>query len=186
MKIAVFCGSSHGNNPRFTHDTKALGEYFAQQNIELVYGGGNVGLMGEVADAVLASGGVVHGVMPKALADKELAHPKLTSLYLVNDMHERKAKMAAMCDAFVALPGGAGTLEEIFEAWTWAQLMFHVKPCAFYNTQGFYEPLFTMVEKMSADGFIKREYVDMLIRVDQPASLLEAIRQYKPPKAKWS
>ena len=121
MRIAVFCGSSIGENPEFAQATRALGHYLAMNGVDLVYGGGNVGLMGVVADAFLEKGAQVYGVIPEYLKDRELAHPGLTELKIVADMHERKAAMARMADAFVALPGGVGTLEEIFEAWTWAR-----------------------------------------------------------------
>lgn len=185
MKIAVFCGSSSGNDPHFVKTTMALGKYFAEQGIDVVYGGGNVGLMGTIADAVLDNGGKVYGAIPEYLKSKEIAHPNLTELYIVKDMHERKAKMAELADAFVALPGGAGTLEEIFEVWTWAQLGHHSKPCAFYNVKGFYDPLFTMVEQMRDAGFIRPQYVDMLIKTDQAHVLLDSIRAYQAPDRKW-
>ncbi|SBS30507.1 LOG family protein YvdD [Marinomonas aquimarina] len=185
MKIAVFCGSSSGNDPRFVETTKALGKYFAEQGVDVVYGGGDVGLMGTIADAVLEGGGKVYGAIPEYLKSKEIAHPNLTELHVVKDMHERKAKMAELADAFVALPGGIGTLEEIFEVWTWAQLGHHSKPCAFYNVMGFYDPLFTMVEQMRDAGFVRPQYVDMLIKTDQAETLLEAIRHYQAPDRKW-
>lgn len=185
MKIAVFCGSSSGNDPRFVQTTKELGKYFAEQGVDVVYGGGYVGLMGTMADAVLENGGKVYGVIPEYLKSKEIAHPNLTELHVVKDMHERKAKMAELADAFVALPGGIGTLEEIFEVWTWAQLGHHSKPCAFYNVMEFYKPLFGMVEQMSDAGFIRPQYVDMLIRTDQADVLLDAIRAYQAPDRKW-
>lgn len=186
MKIAVFCGSSTGNLPVYTEAAQRLGRYLAEQRIALVYGGGKVGLMGVVADAVLQAGGQVYGVIPVSLASKELAHPGLTELQVVADMHERKAAMAELADAFVAMPGGAGTLEEIFEAWTWAQLGYHTKPCAFYNVQGFYDPLLQMVDQMCSAGFLKQMHADMLIRESSPEALLTSIRQYQPPKHKWS
>lgn len=185
MKVAVFCGASSGNDPRYVETTKALGKYFAEQGVDVVYGGGDVGLMGTIADAVLAHGGKVYGVIPEYLKSKEIAHEHLTELHVVADMHERKAKMADLADAFVALPGGAGTLEEIFEVWTWAQLGHHAKPCAFYNVMGFYDPLMSMVRQMSEAGFIRPQYVDMLINTDQPDELLTALKTYQPPKKKW-
>jgi len=186
MKIAVFCGSSTGNNPDFVQATKVLGHYFGEQGIDLVYGGGKVGLMGTIADAVLESGGKVFGVIPKYLEEKEIAHTGLTELTIVTNMHERKAKMAEMADAFVALPGGAGTLEEIFEAWTWAQLGHHAKPCAFYNTNGFYNQLIDMIGTMTDSGFLKPHYANMLIQTNTPESLLTAINCYQAPQHKWT
>lgn len=186
MKIAIYCGSSSGNAPHFVESTKMLGKFLAKNGIDIVYGGGNVGLMGTMADAVLNAGGRVYGVIPEDLKNKEIAHPNLTELKVVKDMHQRKAAMANMADAFVALPGGPGTLEEIFEAWTWAQLGHHTKPCAFYNMSGFYDPLKVMVDTMCASGFIKPEYSQMLIHVDNPEALLSAINVYQAPKDKWA
>ncbi len=185
MKIAVFCGSSSGNNIEYTNATKELGKFFVENNIEVVYGGGNVGLMGVIADSVMENGGKVYGVIPEKLQEKELAHKGITELHIVSNMHERKAMMADMADAFVVLPGGAGTLEEIFEVWTWAQLGFHNKPCAFLNVNGFYDKLFEMIEGMCDAKFLKQEYLDMLIQTDQQEELLKAIKEYVPPKDKW-
>ena len=186
MKIAVFCGSSSGNLALYTEGAEKLGCYLAENNIGLVYGGGKVGLMGVIADAVLNAGGEVYGVIPVSLSTKELAHPGLTDLQVVADMHERKAAMADMADAFIAMPGGAGTLEEIFEAWTWAQLGYHTKPCAFYNLDGFFDPLFAMIDKMSQSGFVKPMHAEMLIRRQTPEALLAAIQAYQPPQHKWA
>lgn len=185
MKIAVFCGSSSGNDPQFLTATQALGKHLAQNGIDIVYGGGNVGLMGAVADAALSEGGRVYGVIPEHLKQKEIAHEGLTELRVVADMHERKVAMAAMADAFVALPGGAGTLEEIFEAWTWAQLGHHAKPCAFYNVKGFYQPLLEMVRHMADNGFLKPVHASMLVTADTPDTLLAGIAGYQPPEGKW-
>lgn len=186
MKIAVYCGSRPGHDPAFAEKARELGAFFGQNGVDVVFGGGHVGLMGVVADAVLQSGGKVYGVIPEHLQDRELAHAGLTELHVVKTMHERKAKMAELADGFVALPGGIGTLEEIFEAWTWAQLGFHGKPCAFYNLGGFYNPLMEMVKSMEKAGFVKQEYVDMVIVEEQPQSLLEGLRNYSAPQAKWT
>ena len=186
MRIAVFCGSASGNNPEFISATKKLGKYFAENGIDVVYGGGKVGLMGIIADAVLENGGKVYGVIPEHLKEKEVAHQGLTDLKVVSDMHERKASMGEMADAFVALPGGAGTLEVIFEAWTWAQLGHHEKPCAFYNIQGFYNQLIGMIDKMCSSGFLKPQYAEMLIYADAPEDLLSSISSYKAPEQKWT
>jgi uncharacterized protein (TIGR00730 family) len=186
MKIAVFCGSSTGNQSSFVTAAKKLGTFFANNGIDIVYGGGKVGLMGTIADAALARGGKVIGVIPEYLKEKEIAHEGLTELIIVKDMHERKALMAAMADAFVALPGGAGTLEEIFEAWTWAQLGHHSKPCAFYNTNGFYKDLLAMITNMVNSGFLNAEYSEMLILADSPEILIHDINTYQPPLKKWS
>lgn len=186
MKIAVFCGSHTGHGQKFVPATRALGEHLANKGIDLVYGGGRIGLMGVIADAVLAHGGKVFGVIPEHLQQKETAHEGLTELQVVADMHVRKATMAQMADAFVALPGGAGTLEEIFEAWTWAQLGYHTKPCAFYNVSGFYDPLLQMIDRMSESGFLSPIHSDMLIKADDPESLLSSINAYKTPIHKWA
>ena len=186
MKIAVFCGSSTGNNPSYINAAKKLGAFFGENGIDLVYGGGKVGLMGAIADAVLESGGKVFGVIPEYLKEKEIEHTGLTELFVVADMHERKAKMASMADAFVALPGGAGTLEEFFEVWTWAQLGHHSKPCALYNTNGFYQDLLAMVTNMTNSGFMSEEYANMLILADTPKELVRCIETYQPPLKKWS
>lgn len=186
MKVAVFCGSSSGNDAAFMTATQRLGEYLAKNGIDVVYGGGKVGLMGVIADTVLAHGGNVYGVIPQHLKDREIAHQGLTQLNIVANMHERKAAMVEMADAFVALPGGAGTLEEFFEAWTWAQLGHHQKPCALYNVNGFYNELKTMIHNMSVAGFLKPAYADMLIHSDDPAELLSAFRCYKAPAQKWA
>lgn len=185
MRVAVFCGSSAGNKKEYEQTTKELGKFFALNNIEVVYGGGRVGLMGILADSVLENGGKVFGVIPKELEEKELAHRDVTELRIVKDMHERKATMAELSDAFVALPGGAGTLEEIFEVWTWAQLGFHDKPCAFYNVNGFYDKLLHMLQGIADEGFLKQEYIDMIIDTDDKIELFSSIKGYTPPKKKW-
>ena len=186
MKVAVFCGSRMGVDPKYVEKARELGAFLGSNGIDLVFGGGHVGLMGTVADAALASGGRVYGVIPEHLRDRELAHPNLTELFVVRNMHERKAKMADLADAFVALPGGIGTLEEIFEAWTWGQLGFHHKPCALYNVDGFFDPLLEMVQAMEAAGFLRQEYIDMLVLAQTPGQLVEAFRQYRPPHEKWT
>ncbi len=154
--IGIFCGSSAGEHPLYLETARLVGRTLAQQGLALVYGGGKVGLMGAVADAALEAGGVVIGVMPRGLVEREIAHRGLTELHVVEDMHERKTKMAALADGFIALPGGAGTLEEIFEQWTWAQLGIHEKPCAFLNIKGYYDPLQAMVDNMVREGFMHR------------------------------
>ncbi|WP_339782900.1 TIGR00730 family Rossman fold protein [uncultured Marinobacter sp.] len=186
MKVAVYCGSRSGNEPLYAEKAGELGEFFGNNGIDLVFGGGHVGLMGIVADAVLASGGKVYGVIPQHLVNRELAHPGLTELFVVSNMHERKAKMAELADGFVALPGGIGTLEEIFEAWTWAQLGFHQKPCAFYNVKGFYDSLLEMIKTMVASGFVKQQYLDMIVLADTPTELVDGFKAYVPPREKWT
>ncbi len=186
MRAALFCGSACGNSPVFIDETKRLLQLMAGQGHSVVYGGGRVGLMGCVADTAIACGMDILGVMPESLVSHELAHPGLSELIVVRDMHERKSLMASNADCFIALPGGAGTLEEIIEAWTWAQLGLHNKPCAFFNVNGFYDPLLTFFERTIADGFMKQAYADMLIVSDDPAELTEKISRYTPPPAKWS
>lgn len=185
MTIAVFCGASLGTNEVYEEATKEFGKYLALNNINVVFGAGSVGLMGTLADSVLEHGGNICGVIPEKLKEKELAHESLTELIVVPDMHERKATMAQRADAFVALPGGLGTLEEIFEVWTWAQLGFHNKPCAFYNVNGFYDKLIDMIKTMSHEGFLKKEHIDMMIQTDNKEELIESIKNYKSPEIKW-
>lgn len=157
MRLCVYCGSSLGHKEQYRQAAAAFGEQLARAEIELVFGGGHIGLMGILADAVLAAGGSAIGVIPQALVDRELAHGGLTALHIVGSMHERKALMAELSDGFVALPGGAGTLDETFEQWTWAQLGIHAKPCAFLNVAGYFDPLRTMVERMVSEGFLSPE-----------------------------
>ncbi|WP_339805272.1 TIGR00730 family Rossman fold protein [uncultured Marinobacter sp.] len=186
MRVAVYCGSAAGNDPKFAQCARGMGTILAQQGIDLVFGGGKVGLMGIVADAVLDGGGKVYGVIPESLRDRELAHPGLTELQVVPNMHQRKAAMADMADAFIAMPGGPGTMDELFEAWTWGQLGYHNKPCALYNAFGYYDHLLAFVGTMANAGFLKQAHADMLIVEDQPEPLLDAIRAYQPPVRKWS
>ncbi|WP_227270047.1 LOG family protein [Roseobacter weihaiensis] len=152
--VGVFCGSASGVEDVFTAKAGLLGAHLGHRQLSLVYGGGRVGLMGAVADGCLSHAGQVTGVMPKALFEKEIAHPHLTELIIVADMHERKAKMAALVDAFVVLPGGTGTMEEFFEQWTWGQIGYHRKPIALLNVAGFFDPLITMIDQMVARGFL--------------------------------
>lgn len=183
--IAVYCGSRFGNQPVFESGARLLGSCLAQQGIRLVYGGGNVGLMGAVASQAMASGGEVVGVIPSALKDKELAHLGLSELIVVQDMHERKHKMAELADGFIAMPGGIGTLEEIFEVWTWAQLGFHGKPCAFYNLNGYFDTLMRFVDQMVASEFVSGVYRDMVTVSNDPDAIISAFRSYRPPMEKW-
>ncbi|WP_165854879.1 TIGR00730 family Rossman fold protein [Marinobacter sp. JSM 1782161] len=185
MKVAVFCGSSTGNDPVFEEGARAMGQALAEGGHTLVYGGGKVGLMGVVASAVMAHGGEAIGVIPRMLKEREVAHDGLTELYVVDDMHERKARMNSLAQAFVAMPGGPGTLEEIFEAWTWAQLGYHEKPCAFYNIAGYYDRLLGFFDTMCQHAFLKEPYRDMLVVGDNAAEILAGFRHYKSPQAKW-
>jgi uncharacterized protein (TIGR00730 family) len=186
VRVAVFTGSSFGNSPHYTEAAGALGSALARRGVGLVYGGGNVGLMGVVADAALAAGGEVIGVIPQALADLEVAHTGLSRLEVVGTMHERKAAMAEQADAFVALPGGAGTLEELFEVWTWQHLGYHAKPVLLYDVDGFWQPLLDMVSGMVEAGFIKPRYQRTLPVVGNPEALLAAIDSWRLPPGKWA
>jgi len=186
QSICVFCGSSSGANPAYEQAAMDLGRAIAQRGQVLVYGGSKVGLMGAVADAALAAGGRVHGVIPQALVDKELAHHGLTQLDIVASMHERKARMADLAGGFVALPGGAGTLEEIFEVWTWAQLGFHTKPVGFLNAAQYYDGLESFLDHTVREAFIKPGLRDMLIFDTEPGRLLDRFASYVAPlQPKW-
>lgn len=184
--VTVFTGSASGNHSRYADAVAALARAFADHGIGLVYGGGHVGLMGTVADAALDAGGEVTGVMPQALVDGGIAHTGLTRLEVVSDMHERKLRMAELGDAFVALPGGAGTLEEFFEVWTWQQLGIHTKPVALYDVDGFWQPLLAMVDRLGEEGFLAPRYRDGLIVTRTPDELLDAWTRWNPPPPKWS
>ena len=184
--LCVFCGSSHGNSPAFTATARELGEATAARGIELVYGGSHVGLMGVVADAVLAKGGKVFGVLPSFMADKELAHTGITELRLVETMHERKRLMVERAQGFVALPGGFGTFEEIFEAITWAQLHLHKFPCALLNVDGYYDSLAEFLRTSVEKGFVKPEQFDALIVAESVNELFERFGTFKPEASeKW-
>ncbi len=184
-RIAIYTGSAPGHDPRYAAAAAQLRRHLAQQGIGVVYGGAHIGLMGTVADAALEAGGEVIGVIPRALADKELAHTGLTELVTVDTMHERKAAMAERSDAFVALPGGAGTLEEIFEMWTWQQIGYHAKPCAFYNTGGYWDRLLQSLTDMADAGFMRRPYLDALVVESSPSLLLDAMTRWTPPDVAW-
>jgi len=184
--ICVYCGSAAGNDPAFMAEALNAGTLIAKTGLTLIYGGGKVGLMGVVADAALAAGGKVVGVMPADLVSQEIGHTGLTELRVVNSMHERKWAMAELSDGFLCLPGGPGTFEEIFEQWTWALLGFHAKPCGFVNVSGYYEPLRQTVQKMCDAGFTTQPYADMLIYRDTTAEVIEAFRNYVPPPPKWA
>lgn len=153
-RLAVYCGSSMGTDPAFADTARALGQAMAARGIGLVYGGGRLGLMGVVADAVMRAGGEAHGVIPQALVDLEVAHTGLTELHFVADMHARKAKMTELTDAFVAIPGGIGTLDELFEAWTWNALGYHAKPFALLNVHGFWDGMIDFLDHVTASGFM--------------------------------
>ena len=186
MRYAIYCGSSKGIDRVFTKGTIGLAEHICQRQHCIVYGGASVGLMGVMADTVLDAGHSVIGVMPTALVDKELQHPQLTKLYQVENMQQRKAKMAELADAYIAMPGGVGTLEEIFEVWTAGQLGFHHKACAFYNIDGYFDELIKFIQSMVAKGFMQQIFLDKLIVESDPEQLLDAISNYQAPKDKWS
>ena len=174
-RICVFCGSSPGRGDTYRDAAARLGRLLAESGIGVVYGGASVGTMGVVADAALGAGGEVVGVIPQALVDREVAHTGLTDLHVVADMHERKALMAELSDGFIALPGGAGTLEELFEVWTWAQLGLHTKPIGLLDVAGFYEPLAVLLDHMVAEGFLAATNRDLVVRDPDPAALLTAL-----------
>ncbi|MDB5423300.1 MAG: putative Rossmann fold nucleotide-binding protein [Phenylobacterium sp.] len=184
--ICVYCGSATGNDAAFLEEAVTAGTLIARQGLTLVYGGGKVGLMGAVADAALAAGGKVIGVMPADLVNQEIGHRGLTELRIVNSMHERKWAMAELADGFLCLPGGPGTFEEIFEQWTWALLGFHAKPCGFVNVSGYYDLMRQLVQQMADNGFTTQTYADMLIYADSTAQALDAFRAYVPPPPKWN
>ncbi|WP_110669071.1 TIGR00730 family Rossman fold protein [Salinicola halophilus] len=175
MKICVYLGSREGNDPRFVEATEALGRAIASRGWGLVYGGARNGLMGRLADACLAGGGEVIGVIPEHLVQREVSHPSVTRLIRVDSMHERKAAMAAHADAFVALPGGIGTLEELFEIWTWRYLALHAKPLGVLNTADFYTPLLTFLDTTVEHGFLDRRTRETLIADEQIESLLDRL-----------
>jgi uncharacterized protein (TIGR00730 family) len=173
--LCVFCGSRGGSEPVYAEAAQQLGARLAAERIRLVYGGGNVGLMGTLADAVLANGGEVIGVIPVSLVDRELAHAGLSELRIVSSMHERKALMAELSAGFLALPGGLGTFEELCEILTWAQLGFHDKPIALLNTQGYYEPLLMLLDRAVAHGFLRAEYRRLLMVADAVSDLDDSL-----------
>lgn len=184
--LAVFCGASAGKNPVYVEAAREFGVLLAQQGIALVFGGGKVGLMGALADSILAAGGQAIGVIPKGLVDREVAHPGLTRLHVVETMHERKALMAQMSDGFVALPGGWGTFDEICEILTWNQLGILAKPCGFLNVNGYYDPLHQMFDTSVQEGFLSSGRRDSVIWESDGEALLGRFRQFKPlPTAKW-
>lgn len=183
--IGVFCGSSFGNDPAYVEAARLTGRTLAGRGIEVIYGGGHVGLMGAVADAALEAGGRVIGVIPRQLDDRELAHRGLTELHVVDSMHARKALMAERSDAFIALPGGAGTLEEIAEQWTWAQLTIHEKPCGFLDVAGFWSPMRDLLAGMVGAGFVRADQSGIVSFADDLDSLLELLSAPPSWTDKW-
>lgn len=185
-RITVFCGSSSGTEDVYATQATLLGETLAKRNIELVYGGANVGLMGAVADAVLNHGGKAIGVLPNFLRSKEIAHKQLTELILVDTMHERKTKMNDLCDGVIALPGGFGTLDELFEMLTWGQLGLHKKPIAILNVGGYFDALIVFIQTMVEKGLLKEVNQQMLLVSDSIDDLLDKMENYVPPTVgKW-
>ena len=186
-RICVFCGSRPGERPEYRAQAERLGSLLVEAGIGLVYGGASVGLMGAVADAVLREGGEVIGVIPEALAGKELAHPRVSDLRVVGSMHQRKALMAEVSDAFIALPGGFGTFEELFEMVTWSQLGLHRKPFGVLNVAGFYDGLLGLVDHAIQEGFIPVEHRHLILAASEPDELLRQVLGYEPPPpvAKW-
>ncbi|WLR51679.1 TIGR00730 family Rossman fold protein [Bacillus tianshenii] len=182
--LCVFCGSSNGRSEKYREGAIALGKVLAERGITLIYGGASVGIMGTVADTVLEHGGQVIGVIPEMLNEKEIAHPNLTELHVVDSMHARKAKMAELADGFVALPGGPGTLEEFFEIFTWAQLGEHYKPCGLLNIHHYYDPIISLFDHMVEQQFMKEEHRSIAIVASDPETLLEKFNAYEPPHLK--
>jgi uncharacterized protein (TIGR00730 family) len=184
--LCVYCGSSPGWLPQYAEEASSFGALLASNDISLVYGGGNVGLMGAVADGALQAGGKVVGVIPKALVAKEVAHQGLTDLRVVDSMHERKLMMTDLADGFVALPGGVGTIEEIFEMVTWGQLGLHTKPCAFLNIAGFYDHLFRFLRHMTEHRFLKEQHLDTILMEIDGDKLISSMRMHVPKQVdKW-
>jgi uncharacterized protein (TIGR00730 family) len=187
QRICVFCGSNIGARSIYQQAAETLGQVLVQRQIELVYGGGRVGLMGIIADAVLAAGGKAIGVIPQALADKEVAHAGLTQLHLVSSMHERKALMADLADGFIAMPGGYGTFEEFCEVLTWTQLGIHQKPCGLLNVAGFYDPLLMMLDHATAEQFIRPMHRSLVLAAVDPNELLDNLAAFQPTSSdKWA
>lgn len=184
--ICVFCGSNSGNDASYLTAAQRLGKEIAKENLTLVYGGGNVGLMGELANTVLQYNGKVIGVIPEDLVAREAALRDVTELRIVRSMHERKALMSDLCDGYIAMPGGIGTLEEFFEVWTWAQLGIHSKPICLFNMSGYYDLLIEFIHKSVHSGFLKEINLEMIIIEKDPTSLIQKMRDFVPVKVrKW-
>jgi uncharacterized protein (TIGR00730 family) len=181
-RICVFCGSSPGSTPVYLESARKLGQTLAGEGLTAVFGGGSVGLMGALADATMEAGGKVIGVIPEQLIARELDHAHLTELRVVKSMHERKALMAELSDGFIALPGGAGTLEEFSEIWTWQQLGIHKKPCGLLNVRGYYDRYLGFLDHMVAEGFLRQGYRDMVLVEEDPARLLGRFRKFHAPE----
>lgn len=185
-RVCVFCGSSAGTRPVYAEAARATGRLLAERGIGLVYGGGNVGLMGVVADAVLAAGGEVTGVIPRALVEREVGHRGLTTLHVVGTMHERKALMVDLSDGFVALPGGYGTLDELCETLTWSQLGIHARPCGVLNVDGYFDALLALFDHAVREGFVREAHRGLVLEASEPAALLDEMARFQPPATeKW-
>lgn len=186
-RVCVYCGSNTGVRPEYAAAAKQLADVLVRHELELVYGGADKGIMGIIADAVLEQGGKVHGVIPRMLTEKELAHQGLTELHVVASMHARKTMMAALSDGFIAMPGGYGTLEEIIEIVTWGQLRFHDKPCGLLNINGFFDHLLAYLDHANTEGFLRRENRDMLLVDPDPVQLIQTFERYTAPQVdKWT
>jgi uncharacterized protein (TIGR00730 family) len=186
MRICVFCGAAPGRRPEFASAARALGAALARRGIGLVTGGGHVGLMGAVADGALDAGGEAIGVIPRALMDRELGHRGMTRLEVVETMHDRKALMAELSDGFAALPGGIGTLEELFEAWTWAGLGIHTKPVGVLDVEGYWGPILQMGDRMVSEGFLPAHLRAALIVAGDPHLLIDRFLAYEPTASRWA
>lgn len=184
--LCVYCGSREGNDPSYVDAAESFGARLGERGYDIVYGGASIGIMGAVADSAMSAGSHATGVMPESMIDEELAHQGLDDLRIVNSMHERKATMADLSDAFVALPGGLGTLEELFETWTWAQLGYHQKPCSVLNINGYWSPLLQMIDHAVDSGFVDEMYRRMLVVGDEPDDLLDRLESYEPPTDKFT
>ena len=186
LSICIFCGSSTGKNSTYKKAAVQLGQLLAEKKLNLVYGGGNIGLMGQIAHSVMKAGGKAIGVIPRFLVEKELVYSNLTKIHVVDSMHERKAMMAELADAFIAMPGGFGTLEETVEVLTWAQLGLHRKPIGLLNIDGYYNYLNDFFEHMVSEGFLKREHKEMLLISKDPTAMLDSLTAFESPIVdKW-
>jgi uncharacterized protein (TIGR00730 family) len=185
-RVAVFCGSNPGARPEYMAAARSLGRFLAQRGIGVVYGGSNVGLMSALAEEMMDELGDIIGVIPRMLVEREVANTALTDLRIVATMHERKALMAELADAFIALPGGIGTLEEFFETWTWAQLGMHTKPCGLLNVAGYFDPLLAFLDRAVSERFVRDVHRQMLVVDSDPSALLARFEAYDPPQVvKW-
>ena len=185
-RVCVFCGASSGRRAAYLDAARAFGGTCAQRGIGVVFGGGRVGMMGAVADATLAAGGEAIGVIPRDLVDRELAHDGLTEQHVVGSLHERKALMADLSDAFVALPGGFGTLDELAEQLTWSQLGLHAKPVGLLDVEGFWRPLIALARHMTEEGYVRESDLRAVVVADEPDALLDALGRVEPRRAKWA